>query len=514
MLSTGLDFDPFEMPTSVQVFPHGRSSYVRNTARSRKLECLQTLLVHSARLGNWLELGKKLFDSVLQKGGIWHLYGHSWELSKLGLWRELEELLDYVSGHQDVIYVPNCELLTFLATQPRKGSLHAGSASVTQVNSPSDRGPIITLPESAITTSYSERAASPVSSVPRQQSLGPVFVVGMWRSGTSLLYALLNKHPQIAIMYEADLFLLRPIFWIPRAGKRWRSRWEFWNRAQQRHGIAFDEAPLNPYRVQTAMEKACREFADRKGAQIWGEKSPNYYDCMTRLAGIFTHARFIVIHRDPAGVCRSVINAASKPHSWFKRRGMVLRSLLGCKVLKTQCEMLKSHGVGVHEIQYEALVRDPEAAMVEVCRFLNVPFIPEVASLSGADRSAIYGGEHHTMVKGDRIVSQREHPDDLSPRLKRKIEGYVSLWREENAGSWGDRGESENHRDEKPDLMERVSDQGAYQCLRFLDFLIQVVYSFAPLSLLRAFRTQVRRRESAAILKKRRAEKQPQPDLL
>jgi hypothetical protein len=31
---------------------------------------------------------------------------------------------------------------------------------------------------------------------------GPLFVLGMWRSGTSLLYALLNQHPQIALMYE------------------------------------------------------------------------------------------------------------------------------------------------------------------------------------------------------------------------------------------------------------------------------------------------------------------------
>jgi len=29
-----------------------------------------------------------------------------------------------------------------------------------------------------------------------QMSPGPLFVVGMWRSGTSLLYALLNQHKE------------------------------------------------------------------------------------------------------------------------------------------------------------------------------------------------------------------------------------------------------------------------------------------------------------------------------
>ena len=44
---------------------------------------------------------------------------------------------------------------------------------------------------------------------------GPLFVVSMWRSGASLLYALLNKHPQVALTYEADLWLLRSVFHKP-----------------------------------------------------------------------------------------------------------------------------------------------------------------------------------------------------------------------------------------------------------------------------------------------------------
>jgi hypothetical protein len=32
----------------------------------------------------------------------------------------------------------------------------------------------------------------------------------MWRSGSSLLYALLNKHPQFKLMYQAELAVLVP----------------------------------------------------------------------------------------------------------------------------------------------------------------------------------------------------------------------------------------------------------------------------------------------------------------
>ena len=78
------------------------------------MEGLQVCLAHRTSLGDWLELAKKLFDSVLQNGGIWHLYGHSWEIDDLGLWEDLEQILDYVCNRKGVTYVPNWELIRFL----------------------------------------------------------------------------------------------------------------------------------------------------------------------------------------------------------------------------------------------------------------------------------------------------------------------------------------------------------------------------------------------------------------
>lgn len=111
MLATPLEFEPFEMPTTIQIAPQPITNYFKNVVRGRKIDGLQACLANFTRLGNWLELGKRLFDSVLQQGGIWHLYGHSREIEDLGMWQALEEMLDYVSGHQGVTYVPNCELI-------------------------------------------------------------------------------------------------------------------------------------------------------------------------------------------------------------------------------------------------------------------------------------------------------------------------------------------------------------------------------------------------------------------
>ena len=111
MLATRPTFDPFEMPTTLQIFPHPRLTYLKHVARERTLESIQTYLVQMPRLGSWVELGERLFDAVLKGGGIWHLYGHSWEIERLGLWEQLRGILDYVGQREGVTYLPNCALV-------------------------------------------------------------------------------------------------------------------------------------------------------------------------------------------------------------------------------------------------------------------------------------------------------------------------------------------------------------------------------------------------------------------
>jgi peptidoglycan-N-acetylglucosamine deacetylase len=111
MLATQPTFKPYEMPTTLQVFPHEPLTYFKNGARTRNLETMRSCCLQMPRLGSWIDLGKKLFDTVLENGGIWHLYGHSWEIENCGLWDDLSGILDYVSGRDGVDYLPNGALL-------------------------------------------------------------------------------------------------------------------------------------------------------------------------------------------------------------------------------------------------------------------------------------------------------------------------------------------------------------------------------------------------------------------
>lgn len=107
MMARDIKFDRFRMPTSVHVFPHSRLDYLRNLTRvwgARRTWVYATLL---RRADTWIEFGKLMFDAVLRDGGMWHLYGHSWEIEEMGLWDGLKEILDYVSNRPGVMYLAN-----------------------------------------------------------------------------------------------------------------------------------------------------------------------------------------------------------------------------------------------------------------------------------------------------------------------------------------------------------------------------------------------------------------------
>jgi peptidoglycan/xylan/chitin deacetylase (PgdA/CDA1 family) len=111
MLNSSLAFDRFAIPTTLQAYPHRPSNFVRNLLRQKAITTLLKSVPDLFWFENWVRLGKARFDSVLRGGGVWHLYGHSWEIEKLGLWPQLSEMFEYISNRSSVQYVTNGQLL-------------------------------------------------------------------------------------------------------------------------------------------------------------------------------------------------------------------------------------------------------------------------------------------------------------------------------------------------------------------------------------------------------------------
>jgi peptidoglycan/xylan/chitin deacetylase (PgdA/CDA1 family) len=60
---------------------------------------------------HWDELAMAWFDKCLRDGGVFHLWGHSWEVDGRGDWERLIRVLDYISRRPGVEYVANGALV-------------------------------------------------------------------------------------------------------------------------------------------------------------------------------------------------------------------------------------------------------------------------------------------------------------------------------------------------------------------------------------------------------------------
>jgi peptidoglycan/xylan/chitin deacetylase (PgdA/CDA1 family) len=62
---------------------------------------------------SWLALTKNLIKSAEKEGGVFHLWGHSWEIEKYGLWGDLEKILKYLSQRPDSVFLTNSEVIEY-----------------------------------------------------------------------------------------------------------------------------------------------------------------------------------------------------------------------------------------------------------------------------------------------------------------------------------------------------------------------------------------------------------------
>jgi hypothetical protein len=155
--------------------------------------------------------------------------------------------------------------------------------------------------------------------------------------------------------------------------------------------------------------------------------------------------------------------------------------------MKKEADELVRRGAAIHQLQYDDLVRDPAAALTAICEFVGVPFDPRMASLEGADRSAVYKGEHHSMVKSSSIVANRERPEALSPELKSKVERYIVFWRKQSGGSWPVKA-AVSDGSKVASWSERTVDRVLHGLLRSRDGAAIFLYSFVPVSLWQRYR--------------------------
>lgn len=216
---------------------------------------------------------------------------------------------------------------------------------------------------------------------------GPVFVVGVGRSGTSLLQTMLASHPRLAFPPETA-FLRRYVVpgLLGRAFASGGADAVVALLAEDPHVGALDldlaalvpgVAPGERYdaRVYAALIAA---WADARGAARWGDKDPRLVEILPTVKALFPDARVVHIIRDPRDVL-----ASKKKAEWSRRWPVPWHVLAN----RTQLILGRRHGRRAFgdayvEVRYESLLADPQTELTRICATLGEDFDPAMLDFS------------------------------------------------------------------------------------------------------------------------------------
>lgn len=249
----------------------------------------------------------------------------------------------------------------------------------------------------------------------RPEVLAPApFIVGVGRSGTTLLRLMLDAHPEMAIPPETH-FLAAMLETPPADAEQFMTMltgahtWgDFHLDAEDLARAAAGLAPFDPAR---AARLFYRHYAARFDKPRWGDKSPPYVQYMEALADLFQEARFIHMIRDGRDV------ALSYKDKWFGpgRSAAAAAAFWRERILEARRQAAVLPQGRYLELRFEDLVASPAASLRRVCVFLDLPYDPVMLGYHRhagqrldemADRS---DGRGNVLVSKEQRLSIHEH---------------------------------------------------------------------------------------------------------
>lgn len=206
---------------------------------------------------------------------------------------------------------------------------------------------------------------------------------GSGSTGSSLLKNILNRHNEIFSGGETEFFAKKMIYenWTKARSRVLKRKlnglrnhgWHIYNGVdliQEEYLWERQELDALLKKSATLHEFTSSFFAramNRKGANIWLEKTPSNAACFSFFLKSFQSGKVIHITRNPFDTIASLLN-----------RGIDLYYATGIYLLNTAC------GIGVIEsarsmtVKYEDLIHNSESTVRGICDFLNIEYTGEM----------------------------------------------------------------------------------------------------------------------------------------
>ncbi len=260
------------------------------------------------------------------------------------------------------------------------------------------------------------------------------FIVGCGRSGTTLLQAIFDSHPRMAVAFKSyfvqDLVATRDRYenaggFAAGAAVEYLvthhcfTRWGIDQRLVQE--VLESSQPQNLLQV---LRMAFAVYAFSQGKTRYGDKSNRYADGVNikMLAELFPEARFVHLIRDGRDVALSYLDVEWGPKSFVE----------AAHKWKQRVQDAQNAGRALgearyREVRYEQVVENPEETLRGLCDFFQLEFHPEMFRYpERADRIARplrYAGSHDHLrlpvTKGLRDWRTQATPQD--------VEGFESV---------------------------------------------------------------------------------------
>lgn len=80
------------IPTTVQASSHSSADYLKNCIKRLAPRNLMHFAFY-ARAREWTATARSMLELVARRGGVFHLWGHSWEIEEQQQWPQLESVL-------------------------------------------------------------------------------------------------------------------------------------------------------------------------------------------------------------------------------------------------------------------------------------------------------------------------------------------------------------------------------------------------------------------------------------
>ncbi|XP_077283002.1 tyrosylprotein sulfotransferase [Arctopsyche grandis] len=221
----------------------------------------------------------------------------------------------------------------------------------------------VSLPQDIMVTHQKFVVGADRKTYPYNRQMPLIFIGGVPRSGTTLMRAMLDAHPEVRCGQETRV--------IPRI-LQMRSHWL----KSQKESVRLEEAGISKNVLDSAIAAFCLEVIAKHGdpAPRLCNKDPLTLKMGSYVLELFPNAKFIFMVRDGRATVHSIISRQ------VTITGFDLRSYRQCltkwnhaiEVMHGQCKDVGPDKCLV--VHYEQLVLHPRDQMDRILKFLDVPW--------------------------------------------------------------------------------------------------------------------------------------------